>query len=70
MTTASKRDDNLTIKFRLLWRRFGLGRKLALTLVGMAVASGFATIATIMYLTRKINWYEPKTQLEESVERK
>ncbi len=47
MTTASKRDDNLTIKFRLLWRRFGLSRKLAFTLAGVAVASGFATIATM-----------------------
>jgi inner membrane protein len=28
----------------------------------------FVVIATIMYLTRKINWYEPKTQVEASEE--
>ena len=28
----------------------------------------FVVIATIMYLTRKINWYEPKAQVETSEE--
>ncbi len=47
MNTASKRKENPVVKFRLLWRRLRMRRKLAFTLAALAVVSGFATIATM-----------------------
>ncbi|MBT4933740.1 MAG: PAS domain-containing sensor histidine kinase [Rhodospirillaceae bacterium] len=47
MTSQTKSSDSLIIKTRLLWRRLGMSRKLAIALVAMAVASGLATVATM-----------------------
>lgn len=53
MSGVSKRGNNVILRGRLLWRHLGLSRKLAYTLAGLSVASGFATFVTMTGLQDK-----------------